>query len=47
MKHTDVKDAVISFRVDFDDITFVAKNVNPIDKGDFGAKLYELINESV
>ena len=47
MKKTDIKDAVISFRVHFDDIKFVTKNVSPKDKGDFGAKLYNLINESV
>ena len=47
MKNVKIKDAVISFRVDFDDITFVAENVEPIDKGDFGKKLYQLIRESI
>ena len=47
MKNTVVKDAVISFRVDFDDITFFANNVDPIDKGDFSIKLDNLILESI
>ena len=47
MKHTKLKDDSVGFRVHFDDITFFATKVNPIDKGDFGAKLYMLINESV
>ena len=47
MKNTVVKDAVISFRVDFDDITFFANDVDPIDKGDFSIKLDNLISESI
>ena len=47
MKNTVVKDAVITFRVDFDDITFFANNVDPIDKGDFSIKLDNLILESI
>ena len=47
MKNTTVKDAGITFRVDFDDITFVAENVEPTEKGDFGEKLYQLISESI
>ena len=47
MKNTVVKDAVISFRVDFDDITFFAENIDPIDKGDFSIKLDNLMMESM
>ena len=47
MKNTKLKDDSVSFKVDFDDITFIAKNVVPKEKGDFGAKLYNLIKESV
>ena len=47
MKNTKLKDDSVSFKVNFDDITFVAKNVVPKEKGDFGAKLYNLIKESV
>ena len=43
MKHTKIKDAVISFKVDFDDITFIAKNINPVDKDDFSVILEEAI----
>ena len=47
MKHTNIKDANISFRVHFDDITFLAKNVIPVEKEDFAIKLYKLIYETV
>jgi hypothetical protein len=47
MKHTIVKDASVSFRVDNSDITLLAKNVVPIEKQDFSIKLYELIEELV
>ena len=47
MKNTVVKDDSVAFRVNFDDITFFAENVEPIDKGDFGKKLYQLIRESI
>ena len=47
MKNTILKDDSVAFRVDFDDITFFAENVEPIDKGDFGKKLYQLIRESI
>ena len=47
MKNTTVKDAIISFRVDFDDITFFARNVTPIDKDDFSLKLNNLIMENI
>ena len=47
MKHTKVKDAVISFRVHLDDITFLAKNVSPVEKEDFATKLYDLIESTV
>ena len=47
MKHTVIKDATVAFRVDYSDVTFLAKNVIPVQKEDFAKKLYELINESV
>ena len=47
MKNTILKDDSVAFRVNFDDITFFAKNVEPTDKGDFGKKLYQLIRESI
>ena len=47
MKNTILKDDSVAFRVHFDDIKFIAKNISPKDKGDFGAKLYNLIKESV
>ena len=47
MKYTKVKDAVISFRVHFDDITILAKNVIPVEKEDFATKLYNLIESTV
>ena len=47
MKNTILKDDSVAFRVDFDDITFFAENVEPTDKGDFGKKLYQLIRESI
>ena len=47
MKNTKLKDDSVSFKVNFDDITFIAKNVVPKEKGDFGTKLYNLIRESV
>jgi hypothetical protein len=47
MKHTVVKDATVSFRVDYSDITFLAKNVIPTEKEDFSVRLYELIEELV
>ena len=47
MKNTILKDDSVAFRVNFDDITFFAKDVEPTDKGDFGKKLYQLIRESI
>ena len=47
MKHTLIKDATISFRVDYSDVEFLAKNVIPVEKQDFSVKLYELIEELV
>ena len=47
MKHTVIKDATVAFRVDYSDVTFLAKNVIPVQKEDFAKKLYQLINESV
>jgi len=47
MKHTVVKDATVSFRVDYSDITFLSKNVIPTEKEDFSVRLYELIEELV
>jgi hypothetical protein len=47
MKNISVRDATITFRVHFDDITFFAKNVIPAVKEDFAAKLYNLIEATV
>jgi hypothetical protein len=47
MKNTVIKDSNVSFRVNYSDITFLAQNVNPIEKQDFSIKLYELIEELV
>ena len=47
MKHTVMKDATVSFRVDYSDITFLAKNIIPLEKEDFSVRLYELIEELV
>ena len=47
MKKVSVRDATITFRVHFDDITFLAKNVIPVAKEDFAAKLYNLIEATV
>ena len=47
MKNTTLKDDSVHFRVDFDDITFVAYNVTPVEKGDFAAKLYNLIEQTL
>ena len=47
MKHTVVKDATVSFRVDYSDITILANNIIPVEKQDFSVRLYELIEELV
>jgi hypothetical protein len=47
MKNVEVKDAVVSFRVHYNDIEFLVREVEPKEKGDFAAKLYELIEQSV
>ena len=47
MKNTTLKDDSVSFRVHFNDIQFLVKNVVPTEKEDFAIKLYELIKESV
>ena len=47
MKNTVVRDATITFRVHFDDIQFLAKNVVPTEKEDFATKLYNLIEATV
>jgi hypothetical protein len=47
IKNASLKDANVAFRVDNNDITFLAKNVSPVNKGDFAAKLYNLIEESL
>ena len=47
MKHTIIKDATVAFRVHFNDITFLANNVTPVEKEDFAAKLYNLIEQTV
>ena len=47
MKTTDIEDAGVRFRVNFDDITFLAKNVIPVEKEDFATQLYNLIESTV
>lgn len=47
MKNIVVKDANVSFRVNCDDVVFLAKNVVPVQKEDFAIKLYELIEATV
>jgi hypothetical protein len=47
IKNAILKDANVGFRVDCDDITFLAKNVIPAEKQDFSIKLYELIEQLV
>lgn len=47
MKNIVLKDAAVSFRVHFDDIEFLAKDVTPTEKEDFASKLYQLIEEIV
>ena len=47
IKHIVMKDANVAFRVDYSDITFLAKDVIPVEKQDFSTKLYELIEELV
>ena len=47
MKHLTIKDATITFKVHFNDITFLAKNVTPVEKEDFATKLYNLIEQTV
>jgi hypothetical protein len=45
MKNIKIKDAVISFRVDFDDITFVADNITPHEKEPLAPLHKEFIRE--
>ena len=47
MKKTNIKDATVAFRVHFENITFLAKNVTPVEKEDFATKLYDLIEQTV
>ena len=47
IKNPILKDDSVKIRVDFDDITFFARNITPIDKEDFGPKLTKLIEESL
>ena len=47
MKSVTIKDALIIFKVHFDDVTFLAKNVIPVEKEDFAPKLYNLIEQTV
>ena len=47
MKNTILKDDSVAFRVDFEDITFLAKNVIPVEKEDFATQLYNLIESTV
>mgnify|MGYP003121046980 CR=1 FL=1 len=47
MRKTNIKDATVAFRVHFENITFLAKNVTPVEKEDFATKLYDLIEQTV
>lgn len=47
MRTIEVKDAVVSFRVHYNDIQFLAKNIIPTEKEDFATKLYNLIEATV
>ena len=47
MKNVNIRDATITFKVHFNDITFLAKNVTPVEKEDFATKLYNLIETTV
>ncbi len=47
MKNTIIKDATVAFRVHYNDILFLAKDVVPTKKEDFSSKLYELIEQLV
>ena len=47
MKNTILKDDSVAFRVDFEDITFLAENVIPVEKEDFATQLYNLIESTV
>ena len=47
MKNVNIRDATITFKVHFNDITFLAKNVTPVEKEDFATKLYNLIEQTV
>jgi hypothetical protein len=47
MKNVSIKDATVSFRVQYNDINFLVRNVIPLNKGDFATKLYQLIEESL
>ena len=47
IKTIEVKDAIVSFRVHYNDIEFLAKNVIPVEKENFATKLYNLIEEIV
>ena len=47
MKNLSVKDATVNTKIHFDDITFLAKNVTPVEKEDFSTKLYNLIEQVV
>tara|TARA_B100000424_G_C22659134_1_gene362795 strand:+ start:56 stop:580 length:525 start_codon:yes stop_codon:yes gene_type:complete len=46
-KNIKLKAAGVNFKVHYNDITFIARNVIPKERGDFGAKLYSLIKESI
>lgn len=47
MRTIEVKDAVVSFRVHYNEIQFLAKNIIPTEKEDFATKLYNLIEATV
>ena len=47
MKNLEIKDANIAFRVDMSDVTIIAQDIIPLDKGDIGQKLFQLLETAI
>tara|TARA_Y100001937_G_C6992558_1_gene272768 strand:- start:44 stop:559 length:516 start_codon:yes stop_codon:yes gene_type:complete len=47
MKNAKLKDDSVKISIHFDDIEFLAKDIIPTDKGDIGATIYNLIEQSI
>ena len=47
MKNLEIKDANIAFRVDMSDVTIIAQDIVPLDKGDIGQKLFQLLETAI